>query len=128
MAAKKQAKQKTILDRVLERIEGTFAEKPIEISNKAFLAGLGLANQFQAEFESQFNKLAKDGEKVRDEATASVNKARNEVADRVKKVREQFTDRVDSVLNTVLSYSPIATTKDVEKLNVKLDKALRVAK
>ena len=128
MATKKQEKSNTVLEAVLNRVEGTIVERPIVVANKTYLASLGLANQFQQDFGSQFDKLAKDGEKVRDEATASVNKARDQVLGRAKKVRVQIAERIDSVLSKVLEYSPIATTADVEKLNAKLDKALRVAK
>ena len=128
MAAKKTAKKSSLIDAILKRVEGTIVEQPIIVANKTFLAGLGLANQVQEDFQSKFDKFAKDGEKARDEATASVNKARDEVLDRAKKVRDQVAERVDSVLNTVLSYSPIATTDDIDKLNTKLDKALRIAK
>jgi len=124
MAAKKKAKGTSVFD----RFEGTIVERPIEIANKTFLAGLSLANQFQDSLESNFENLAKDGEKVRDDASRSLDKLRNELINRVNGVRNDMTQRLDSVLSTILEYSPVATTYDVQKLNNKLDKALRVAK
>ena len=122
MAVKKKTKDTSIL----RRFDGTIVERPIEIAKKTFLASLSLANQFQNSLESNFEKLAKDGEKVRDDASRSVDKLRSGFVNRVDGVRNDLTQRLDSVLGTVLEYSPVATTKDVQDLNSKLDKALRV--
>ena len=55
----------------VDRFKGTFVEQPIEVVNKTFLAGLGLAKQFQSGFEAKFNELAKDGAAVRSKAQKS---------------------------------------------------------
>ena len=124
-AVAKKAKARTIAD----RFEGTIIEQPIVIANKAFLAGLGLASQVQSDFDAKFEALAKDGEKVRNQAQDSIGSLRNKVVDQVKTTRSELAKRVESAVSTVLEHSPVATTEDVEKLNKKLDKMLvQVAK
>ena len=113
----------------VDRVKGTFVEQPIEVANKTFLAGLGLAKQFQAGFEAKFNELAKDGAAVRSQAENSANGIRDDVTSRFSTVRKDVGKRVETAMEAVLSYSPIATTGDVDKLNKKLDKVLaQVAK
>lgn len=124
-AVTKKAKARTIAD----RFEGTIIEQPIVIANKTFLAGLGLASQVQSDFDAKFEALAKDGEKVRNQAQDSIGSLRNKVVDQVKTTRSELAKRVESAVSTVLEHSPVATTEDVEKLNKKLDKMLdQVAK
>ena len=114
---------------VAERFKDTFVEQPIEVANKTFLAGLGLAKQVQAGFEAKFDELAKDGATVRNKAQKSANGLRDDVTSRFSTVRKDVGKRVETVMETMLSYSPIATTGDVDKLNRKLDKVLaQVAK
>jgi polyhydroxyalkanoate synthesis regulator phasin len=130
MAAQKTAtKLKTQAKSLVDRFEGTIVERPIIIANKAFLAGLGFASQAQSDFDKKFDALAKDGEKVRDQAQDSFEDLNDRVIKRVNSTRKEVTKRAESVVNTVLEYSPIATTSDLKKLDRKLDKVLaQVAK
>ena len=130
MAAPKTAtKLKAQAKSIVDRFEGTIVEQPIIIANKAFLAGLGLASQAQSDFDKKFDALAKDGEKVRDQAQDSFEDLNDRVIKRVKATRKEVTKRAESAVNTVLEYSPIATTSDLKKLDRKLDKVLaQVAK
>ena len=130
MAAPKTAtKLKAQAKSIVDRFEGTIVERPIIIANKAFLAGLGLASQAQSDFDKKFDALAKDGEKVRDQAQDSFEDLNDRVIKRVKATRKEVTKRAESAVNTVLEYSPIATTSDLKKLDRKLDKVLaQVAK
>ena len=113
----------------VERFKDTFVEQPIEVANKTFLAGLGLAKQFQSGFEAKFEELAKDGAAVRNQAQKSATGVRDDVTSRFSTVRNDVGKRVESAMEAVLSFSPIATTGDVDKLNKKLDKVLaQVAK
>ena len=130
MAAPKTAtKLKAQAKSIVDRFEGTIVERPIIIANKAFLAGLGFASQAQSDFDKKFDALAKDGEKVRDQAKDSFEDLNDRVIKRVKATRKEVTKRAESAVNTVLEYSPIATTSDLKKLDRKLDKVLaQVAK
>jgi len=130
MAAPKTAtKLKAQAKSIVDRFEGTIVERPIIIANKAFLAGLGFASQAQSDFDKKFDALAKDGEKVRDQAQDSFEDLNDRVIKRVKATRKEVTKRAESAVNTVLEYSPIATTSDLKKLDRKLDKVLaQVAK
>jgi polyhydroxyalkanoate synthesis regulator phasin len=130
MAAQKTAtKLKAQAKSIVDRFEGTIVERPIIIANKAFLAGLGLASQAQSDFDKKFDALAKDGEKVRDQAQDSFEDLNDRVIKRVKATRKEVTKRAETAVNTVLEYSPIATTSDLKKLDRKLDKVLaQVAK
>lgn len=128
MPAKKKVARKSRSKADQGRFAGTVIEQPIVIANKTFLAGLGLATQLQSDFETKFEKLARDGETIRERARkraqVSADSLRNDVMNRVKSARKQLGKRVEIVVNSVLDASPIATTKDVEKLNKKLDRAL----
>lgn len=124
MAAKKKVAKKVRNKSVVERFEGTIVEQPIVIVNKTFLAGLGLATKFQSDFEAKFDELAEDGEKVRNKAQNSAVSYRDQVIGRFKTAQKKVTKRVESAVNTVLDYSPVATTDDIKKLNAKLDKVL----
>ncbi len=134
MAAKKTAKSKTTkTPTIVDRFEGTIVEKPIVIANKTFLAGLGLLEQARSDFEAKFEAYAKDGQKLRKqvskETEGSISSLRNQVETRVKSTRDQIAKRVESAVSTILEYTPVATTGDIEKLNKKLDQVLvRVAK
>ena len=124
MAVKKTAKTSFV-----DRFEGTIFEKPIVVANKTFLAGLGVATQLQSGFETKFEELAKDGAKFRSQAENSAGSLRKDIESRFASVRKDVGKRVESAVETVLDYSPIATTDDVNKLNKKLDKVLaQVAK
>lgn len=123
------ATQKTAKTSFVEQFKGTFVEQPITVANKTFLAGLGLAKQFQSGFEAKFNELAKDGAAVRNQAQSSANGLRDDITSRFTSVRKDVGKRVESAMETMLDYSPVATTGDVDKLNKKLDKVLaQVAK
>lgn len=134
MAAKKKVSaSKSRAQSVIDRFEGTIVEKPIVIANKTFLAGLGLVEQVRTDFETKFDALAKDGEKVRkqvrNESKDSYVSLRKKVEKQIKNTRSNVVKRVESAVTTILDYSPVATTGDVEKLNKKLDEVLvRVAK
>ena len=124
MAVKKSTKSSFV-----DRFEGTIFEKPIVVANKTFLAGLGVATQLQTGFEAKFEELAKDGAKFRNETESSAGKLRKDIESRFTAVRKDVGKRVETAVETVLDYSPIATTEDVNKLNKKLDKVLaQVAK
>ena len=123
------ATKKTANTTIVDRFKDTFVEQPVTVVNKTFLAGLGLAKQFQSGFEAKFNELAKDGAAVRNQAQKSADGLRDDVTSRFTTVRKDVGKRFESVVDTVLGYSPIATTDDVNKLNRKLDKVLaQVAK
>ncbi len=130
MEAKKTAsKLKAQAKSIVDRFEGTIVERPIIIANKAFLAGLGLASQAQSDFDKKFDALAKDGEKVRDQAQDSFEDFGDRVIKQVKSTRKEVTKRAESAVKTVLDYSPVATASDLKKLDRKLDKVLaQVAK
>lgn len=130
MAAQKTAtKLKAQAKSIVDRFEGTIVEQPIIIANKAFLAGLGLASQAQSDFDKKFDALAKEGEKVRDQAQDSFENMNDRVIKQVKATRKEVTKRAESAVKTVLDYSPVATTSDLKKLDRKLDKVLaQVAK
>jgi len=130
MAAPKTAtKLKAQAKSIVDRFEGTIVERPILIANKAFLAGLGFASQAQSDFDKKFDALAKDGEKVRDQAQDSIEGMNDRFIKQIKETRKEVTKRAESAVQTVLDYSPVATTSDLKKLDRKLDKVLaQVAK
>ena len=117
---------------------GTVLEQPYASANKAFLASIGIAEKVRTDVEAQFdifeakyNSLAKDGEKVRNrarktaddarkDAVSSAKGARKNVEKRFKTVEKRFETTIDSIL----AKTPVATSKDVKKLNAKLDKVL----
>lgn len=123
-AAKTATKLKAQAKSIVDRFEGTIVERPIIIANKAFLAGLGLASQAQSDFDTRFEALAKDGEKVRDQAQDSLDNFGDRVVKQVKETRKQVTKRAESAVKTVLEYSPVATAADLKKLDRKLNKVL----
>jgi hypothetical protein len=78
------------------------------------------ADDFKAQaksFEAWIDILAKDGEKVRDEAQRTFDSYSEKLIKQFKATRTEATKRVDSALQTVLDYSPIATTGDLKKLD-----------
>ena len=123
-AAKTATKLKVQAKSIVDRFEGTIVERPIIIANKAFLAGLGLASQAQSDFDTKFEALAKDGEKVRNQAQDSLDDFGDRVVKQVKATRKQVTKRAESAVKTVLEYSPVATSADLKKLDRKLNKVL----
>ena len=102
------------------RLDGTVLEQPIATANKTILAGIGLADQVRSGFETRFNALVADGEKVRDRAQASMDDWREEVSDNAKTARTNVAKRANAAFERLLSYSPVATTGDVRELNEKL--------
>ncbi len=109
---------------VIARFDGTMFEQPIAGAKKTFYAGIGLADRFRSEFETQFNALAADGEKARDRAQESAAHWRDQVAGNARTARQNVSNRVEEAVHKVLEFSPVATTDDVKKLNEKLDKVL----
>ena len=99
MAAQKTAtKLKAQAKSIVDRFEGTIVEQPIIIANKAFLAGLGLASQAQSDFDKKFDALAKEGEKVRDQAQDSFENMNDRVIKQVKATRKEVTKRAESAV------------------------------
>jgi len=79
---------------------------------------------FVDRFELKFESLAKDGEKVRDQAQESLQEIGDRVIRQVKATRKAVTKRAESAVKTVLDYSPVATTSDLKKLERKLNRTL----
>jgi polyhydroxyalkanoate synthesis regulator phasin len=109
---------------IVARFEGTIVERPIIIANKTFSAGLGLASKVQSDFEAKFEELAKSGEKVRREARGNLDSLSDRVLKQIETKRKEVAKRAESTLQTVLDYTPVATTSDLKKLERKLDKVL----
>lgn len=125
MAAQKKARtSKAQPQSIVDRFEGTVVEQPIIVANKAFLAGLGFATQIQSDFDAKFEALAKDGEKVRNQAQNSFENLSNRLLKQVNATRKEVSNRAESALNTVLDNSRVATTSDLNKLDRKIDKLL----
>ena len=123
-ATTKTRKSTSKVKSIVDRFEGTIIEQPIVIANKTFLAGLGLASQVQSDFDAKFEELAKDGAKVRKEARGSLDSMSDRFMKQVDETRKEVSKRAETAMNTVLEYSPVATTSDLKKLNRKLDKVL----
>ena len=123
-ATTKTRKSTSKVESIVDRFEGTIIEQPIVIANKTFLAGLGLASQVQSDFDAKFEELAKDGAKVRKEARGSLDSMSDRFMKQVDETRKEVSKRAETAMNTVLEYSPVATTSDLKKLNRKLDKVL----
>lgn len=123
-ATTKTRKSASKVGSIVDRFEGTIIEQPIVIANKTFLAGIGLASQVQSDFDAKFEALAKDGAKVRSEARGSLNSISDRLMKQVDETRKEVSKRAETAMNTVLEYSPVATTSDLKKLNRKLDKVL----
>ena len=123
-ATTKTRKSTSKVESIVDRFEGTIIEQPIVIANKTFLAGLGLASQVQSDFDAKFEELAKDGAKVRKEARGSLDSMSDRLMKQVDETRKEVSKRAETAMNTVLEYSPVATTSDLKKLNRKLDKVL----
>ena len=117
---------------------GTVLEQPFASANKAFLASIGFAEKVRTDVEAQFgtfearyNALAKDGEKVRNRARKTADDARKDAVSSAqsarKNVEKRFKDvekRFETTIDSFLAKTPVATSKDVAKLNRKLDKVL----
>ena len=121
---KKTRKTELRTQSIVDRFEGTIVERPITIANKAFLAGLGFASQVQSDFDAKFDELAKNGEKVRREARGSFDSMSEQLLKQVEAKRKEVTKRAETAMKTVLEYTPVATTRDLKKLDRKLDKVL----
>ncbi len=125
MPAKKKARSKeTLVSSIVDRFDGTIVEHPIAVANKAVLAGLGFAKQFQADLQEKYDDLAKDGEIVRDQVEDTIGNLQGRVVGQLKSKRKQVEKGVTSAFGTLLDYAPVAKTSDIEKLNHKLDKVL----
>jgi polyhydroxyalkanoate synthesis regulator phasin len=128
MTAKTAAKKRTAPETMVDRLEDAVSQ-PIAIANKAFLASIGLVTQFQTDFDSKYDKLAKDGKVVRDRYEATLQHIRKKITDRVFSARDEVTHRFEPVVDRIIEMTPVATDADIEKLNKKLDKVLaQVAK
>jgi polyhydroxyalkanoate synthesis regulator phasin len=128
MTAKTAAKKRTAPETMVDRLEDAVSQ-PIAIANKAFLASIGLVTQFQTDFDSKYDKLAKDGKVVRDRYEATLQDIRKKITDRVFSARDEVTHRFEPVVDRIIEMTPVATDADIEKLNKKLDKVLaQVAK
>lgn len=130
MAAKKKARsKKTLVSSIVSRFDGTIAEQPLAAANKAVLASLGFATQFQADIQEKYDDLAKDGETVRDRVEDSIGSLQGRMEGQLKSKRNQVRKGVSSAFNTILDFSPVAKSSDIDKLNTKIDKVLlQVAK
>lgn len=125
MVAKKKARSKeTLVSSIVDRFDGTIVEQPIAAANKAVLAGLGLAKQFQADLQKKYDDLVIDGETVRDQVEGSIENLQSRVVGQIKSKRNQVEKGVTSAFGAILDYAPVAKTSDIEKLNHKLDKVL----
>ncbi len=121
---KKTRKSDGRMQSIVARFEGTIVERPIIIANKTFSAGLGFASKVQSDFEAKFEELAKSGEKVRREARGNLDSLSDRVLKQIETKRKEVAKRAESTLQTVLDYTPVATTSDLKKLERKLDKVL----
>jgi len=93
---KKSAPKKT----AYEKLEDSVVAVPFKFANKTFLASLGLFSIVQQEFSENFDKFAKDGEKVRDDLQASFKDFRKEIKDEVEDVVEEAKEVTDKVRET----------------------------
>lgn len=104
---------------IFERMEDTVLGQPIRIVNKAFLASLGVVatvqseiEKFQTDFEKTFDRLVKDGEKVRNRYRKEFKGFRKDVKEFGEDVREYSEDRVVGIVEDVVE----AKDKVVENL------------
>ena len=125
MAAKKKAdSNETFVRSIVDWFDGTTMEQPLAAANNAALASLGLATRFQADFQVKYDGLAKDGETVRNRVRDSIDSLQGRVVGRLMSTRSQINKDVTSAFNTILDYSPVAKSSDIEKLSTKLNKVL----
>ena len=120
----KTAVKKTRAPSFYEKIEGTMIGQPIVIANKAFLASLGLVATVSSDFVKRVDELAKDGEVVRDEYQASLEKFRGDVMSQISEGRERAAGRARKFAKIVTDSFPLATDDDVQELEQKIDKVL----
>lgn len=95
---------------VFDRLESTFVGRPIRVANRTFLASLGLISTMQTEFtklqsdfEKRFEKLVKDGEKVRARYKAEIRDFRKDVRDLGDDVVEEVVEVKNRVVENVKS-------------------------
>ncbi|MDH3339407.1 MAG: phasin family protein [Gammaproteobacteria bacterium] len=128
MTEKKVSRKRKAPEGVVGRIEDVVSQ-PIAVANKAFLASLGLVTQLQKDLDSKYEELAKDGKKARDRYEATLTDLRKKIAARVASVRDRAGSRIEPVVDRIIEMTPVATEKDINRLNKKLDKVLaQVAK
>lgn len=93
---KKAAPKQTMYD----KLENSFIAVPFKVANKTFLASLGLFSVVQKELTKKIDEYAKDGEKVRDDFTASFKGFRKEIKKEVQDVVEEAKDVKDTIRDT----------------------------
>lgn len=94
--ATKKVSEKTLFDRLDDSVFGA----PIRVVNRTFLAGLGVVSvvgdefeTVQTEWDKEFKKLVKEGEKARDRIEKDWMKFR-------KDFEKQYTDVKDRIFET----------------------------
>lgn len=110
VTSRKKVARKRQPQSVLDRLESTFVGKPIRVANRTFLASLGLISTMQTEFtklqsdfEKTFEKLVKDGEKVRARYKAEIKDFRKDVRDLGEDIVEEVVEVKDRVVDNVKS-------------------------
>ena len=90
---------------VFDQLEDSFVGTPIRVANKTFLASLGVVatmqtelTKFQSDFEKTFEKLVKDGEKVRNRYRAEFKGFKKDVREFGGDVKEYGEDLVEEVV------------------------------
>jgi hypothetical protein len=90
---------------VFDQLEDSFVGTPIRVANKTFLASLGVVatmqtelTRFQSDFEKTFEKLVKDGEKVRNRYRADFRGFKKDVREFGGDVKEYGEDLVEEVV------------------------------
>jgi hypothetical protein len=120
---KKRVTKKTARPRkaksVFDRMEDTLIGQPIRIANRTFLASLGVVatvqseiEKFQTDFEKTFDRLVKDGEKVRNRYRREFRGFTKDVKEFGEDVRVYSEDRVVGIVEDVVE----AKDKVVENL------------
>jgi len=90
---------------VFDQLDSSFVGTPIRVANKTFLASLGVVatmqtelTKFQSDFEKTFEKLVKDGEKVRNRYRAEFKGFKKDVREFGGDVKEYGEDLVEEVV------------------------------
>jgi hypothetical protein len=90
---------------VFDQLDSSFVGTPIRVANKTFLASLGVVatmqtelTKFQSDFEKTFEKLVKDGEKVRNRYRAEFKGFKKDVKEFGGDVKEYGEDLVEEVV------------------------------
>jgi len=122
MTEKRESKKRAP-EGIMDRLESAVSQ-PIAFANKAFLASIGLVTQFQSDFDSKYDELAKDGEAARDRYEATLTDIRKKITDRVNTASDEVGSRLEPVVARIIEMTPVATESDIDKLNKKLDKVL----